>query len=294
MFDEDTVSLMVKDLGGIMGVEFKSDALHRLHDEFGGHPFLTRHAASYISNVEKRRPISIDRTIYVKGSSNFSSDADTYVMSVVELIEEHYPDEFEMLKYLAQERYEEFNVLAMSDHNLVSHLIGYGIIEKGGVGYYFKIGAVQRYFSNLERPVELISREGRLAEISARRNLLEFQLRGLIRTVFLVAFHPNERRMKLVSKLPNQRRDKFENYNLEDLLDDNTCPLFFSEITNLILSYWDNFSNILQMNREDFIFHSKKLNDFRVDAHAKDINDAGFNAVRVSLAAFEASPALSK
>ncbi len=290
MFDLKTVEEMVSDLGRVMGLSFSEDVFGRLYEDFGGHPFLTRHACSYISLVSKDRPLQIDRTIYDKGKANFLKDSNTYVDSVVELLREQYPLEFELLKLLAEGKYDDFSYFAHSDPKMVQHVIGYGIVESGKAAHYFRVGAIKRYFESLEKSPAVMTQEARREEIGRRMNDLESGLRRTIRTVFFVAYHPNERKQKLLSKVSDERRGKFSNYSFEDLLSDETCPLFLSELCEAIRANWEKFENLLQMKKQKFEHLSEELNIARrFPSHAKDMSEHDFDKARVALTEVENS-----
>ncbi|MBF9061242.1 hypothetical protein HKCCSP123_18835 [Rhodobacterales bacterium HKCCSP123] len=234
------------------------------------------------------RPLIVDRTLYDKGFLEFSKDSNQYVNSVVELLKEQYPEEFEMLKLLAEGNYEEFTYFVSADPRMSQHVIGYGLVEEGQAAHFFKVGVVKKYFESLEKSPKLLTQEARRDELSRRINMVESQLRRLISTVFSVAFHPNERKAKLIAKIATQRRESLGNYRFEDLLSDGTCPLFLLDLVEAIRANWDKFQNILQMEKASFEHHSQVLNEARrFPSHAKDISEEEFQKARVSLSELE-------
>ncbi len=287
MFTEQQVAEMVDELGSIMGTNFDQDCKSRLFQDFGGHPFLTRHACSYISKQVTERPILIDRTVYAAGVNAFSVESDTYVESVVGLLQKEYKDEHEMLKYLGQGDSASFEGLAKHDARLVEHLKGYGIIAQGNKAYYFNIGVVEKYFSKLEKPSTLLGQSDRKAEISRRRNEIEAGIRKYIFGVATVVFTKKERREKIVDKLAPLRREAISVLNLKDLFLSDSSPLYFTELTSIICGHWDIFQNSLGINKSEFEYHMNTINTYRVDAHPKGISDSDFDKVRVSLSTME-------
>lgn len=283
MFTPDQVNEMVDDLGYIMGVHFDSDCKAKLHSDFGGHPFLTRYACSYISNSVAKRPVEVDRTIYSVGIEKFGIESNSYVDSVVGLLREEYPDEFEMLRYLGMQEVDSFNMYAESDQKLVEHLLGYGIIARGQQSYYFRIGSVEKYFENFAKPTFILSQEDRLAEISARRNLLERKLRGLVGQIFRFSYHANERQTQILAKLSPSRRISLADITFDSLVSVGESPLYFDEIKNIISGSWEKFSNFFEVEKSEFEYHMNTINKSRSDAHAKNIDDNNFDKWRISI-----------
>jgi hypothetical protein len=283
MFTPTQVNEMVDDLGSIMGVHFDDNCKAKLHSDFGGHPFLTRYACSSISSATTARPVVIDRTIYASGMENFRTESNSYVESVVGLLRDEYPDEFEMLKSLGQGDTESFHMYAESDPKLSDHLLGYGIVARGAKSHYFRIGTVQRYFEGLARPTALLNQEGRLAEISLKRNSLERALRALVDQVFRITSSPKERFGLVTGKLSADRRAALAGRSFSDLVSVGDSPLYFDELKSIILGHWDKFANALEIDRSEFEYHMNTINKSRSDAHAKDVDDQKFDKWRISI-----------
>ncbi len=283
MFTPDQVSEMVGDLGAIMGVQFDNECKSKLHTDFGGHPFLTRYACSHISQSAKERPLEVDRTVYAEGIDKFSTESHTYVESIVGLLRDEYPDEYEMLSYLGVGDHESFCAFADSDPNLYEHLIGYGIVCKGQKSYYFRIGSVENYFEKKSKPTKLLNQQGRLAEISSKRNALEKSLRSLLKNVISVQVAKKQRRDRIVSKVSPDRRESLQNFNFDDLCSEGQSPLYFDELKTVILGNWSYFENIIDLSKSDFEYHMTAVNKSRSDAHAKHVSDENFDKWRVSI-----------
>lgn len=287
MFTDEQVKEMVDDLGSIMGVHIDNECKAKLYADFGGHPFLTRYACSYIANSSKDRPLEVDRTIYANGVSKFATESDAYVQSIVGLLEDEYPEEFEMLKYLGSGDLASFRFLADSDPSLVEHLLGYEIVCKGTADFFFRIGLVERYFERAQRPSGLLSPEERISEISRRRNLLERRMRHFIAQVIKVSVPKNKRVERILSRVVERRRAELTQQSFESLFDEGASPLFFDELKAIVLAEWQLFQNALEMEKTEFEYHMNVINRARSDAHAKNIDDKGFDKWRVSIGELE-------
>lgn len=288
MFTAAQVNEMVDDLGSIMGIHIDDECKARLHSDFGGHPFLTRYACSSISSATRERPAEVDRTIYSVGMDKFKTESNSYVESVVGLLRDEYPDEFEMLKSLGLKDVETFNAYADDDPALCEHLVGYGIVARGAKSFYFRIGAVERYFEAMAKPTAFLTQDQRLADISAKRNALERELRSLINQVFKISYPPKERFAHIVAKIAPVRRDAMTGKSFSELVSTGESPLYFDEVKTIILGHWDKFSNILEMEKSEFEYHMTTVNRSRSDAHAKDVDDQKFDKWRVSMAELSA------
>lgn len=284
MFTSSQVNEMVDDLGSIMGVHFDDECKIKLHTDFGGHPFLTRYACSYIASSAKLRPLEIDRTIYTQGISTFKTESNSYVESVVGLLKEEYPEEHEMLKYLGARDNDSFNLLADSDSTLCEHLLGYGIVSKGVRSFYFRVGIVENYFENIDRPAHMMSQESKLAEISSRRNSLEKRLRVLVSQVIRVSFPSKNRLDAILSKISTGRREALSGSSFSEILTPDESPLYFDELKSIILGHWDKFANFLEIEKIEFEYHMNTVNKSRFDAHAKSVDDQKLEKFRVSIA----------
>lgn len=287
MFESTQVSEMVSSLGAIMGLEFDEASMARLFDDFGGHPFLTRYACSYIAKDMPKRPLKVDRTVYSAGVQNFRVEAGEYVKSVVDMLKSAYPDEYEMMKYLAVKRYDDFVDLASNYPSMVEHLKGYGIVREGQKSHYFSIGVVEGYFESEARPVTTLDAAGRQAEISEKRNRLERQLRILIRQVFSVSFTPKKRVDELLRYVPSERHEGLRQAGEARLFSEGDSPLYLKDVGAVISGHWGIFQNIIDMPKSEFHYHMDVVNKLRKDAHGNDISDHELEKVRISFRELE-------
>lgn len=283
MFTLSQVREMVSELGQIMGLQFDESAISRLYDDFGGHPFLTRYACSFISAAVPSRPVLVDRTGYTSGIVKFKTEASEYVASIVEMVRENYADEYDMMKLLAVGVIDDFEALAVADANLISHLVGYGIVGAGQKAHYFRIGVVESFFEKEARPAAVLDQEDRRTLISQGRNALEQAIRRMIRQCFSVHYPSAKRGAEILKALGGQRRDRLGDATFEELTNPATSPLFFSDLDNLIQSCWNVFQNAIEMPKDELRYHMSVVNRVRRDAHANDIDDDEFDKVRVSL-----------
>ena len=288
MFNEDQLYEMIDDLGSIMGVTFEPISKARLFEDFGGHPFLSRYACSYVCRQARARPLHVDRTVYDNGVAAFRAESGEYIKHVVKMLEEVYPDEFELLKMLAQEGASSFAEYAEAEPRLLDHILGYGIVDKGRMSYYFRIGLVESYFETLEQIVGSMDQKDRRAEMSERRNALEEALRKKIILVFEVSYPASTRKKSLLLKVTKERRPKLEQYTFEELLNQTNSPLYFSELQQIVSGLWDKFKNAVNIDKVQFEYHMGVVNQYRpLDAHAGEVSDSEFETLRFSMKTLE-------
>ncbi|MFN0116284.1 MAG: hypothetical protein ACKVPY_16555, partial [Paracoccaceae bacterium] len=283
MFTSSQVNEMVDDLGAIMGVHFNGETKAKLHADFGGHPFLTRYACSYIASSVKERPVEVDRTVYAVGAGKYLSESDSYVESVVGLLSREYPDEYEMLKLIGAGDQGAFEEFARADSTLVEHLLGYGIIERGVKEFYFRVGVVEKFFQKASRPARLLTQSEKIAELATRRAQLERGLRALILQVTRITTPKSQQSSEVLSRLVQRRRDDLAALSVDDLLSPAASPLYFDELKAIVLGSWQKFENAIQISKGEFEYHANTINRLRKDAHAKDVSEVELEKWRVSI-----------
>jgi hypothetical protein len=182
-FTVEQVRQMVRKLGKYIGLQFEEIIYSKLADDFGGHPFLIRQACSVIHHeCAGNRPARVDKALYEKIKKKFTDNSSHYLDMVVQVLKDWYPDEYEMLKYLAQGDKETFNEFAVDNSNFTKHLVGYGLIQQSENGYAFNIEVIKEYLGNQHKYEKINMSEGeKVEEISRRRNALEKSLRKIIR-----------------------------------------------------------------------------------------------------------------
>lgn len=126
-----------------MGLKFDALISAKLTEDFGGHPFLIRQACSQINKISgQNRPLIIDKSVYNQAKNDFREQSKEYLEMMIQVLCEWYPDEYEMLCFLAQGDMESFNSFASAHSSYTRHLIGYGLIQKGTSGYSFNFEEV--------------------------------------------------------------------------------------------------------------------------------------------------------
>lgn len=283
-FSVEQVREMVKKLGSYVGLNFDEIIFSKLTDDFGGHPFLIRQACSVIHNEYKgERPVKVDKALYEKTKKQFIENSTHYLNMVIQVLKDWYSDEYEMLKYLAQGDTATFLEFANDNTEFTRHLIGYGLIQHSSNGYAFNIESVKEYISNEHKYERInLSEEEKVEEVSRRRNILEKQLRKVIKNSLKINFGQKKALEKLLSSLPEKRRESLNTWKFDDLVAIDSSPLYFLELKNLVSREWDSFKNVFEMDKGKLILMLDEINAIgRPEAHAKNIQQSDFEQMRL-------------
>ncbi|TAU01490.1 ATP-binding protein [Rhizobium ruizarguesonis] len=281
-FDQDQTSEMVRKLGRYMGLNFADGVFLRLHDDFGGHPYLIRHVCSIMHKmVSTSRPTQIDKTVYEKAKQEFVSKYANYTEMILDVIVRDFPDEYILLQSLATEDTEMFN--AFAEESSVSHLVGYGLIARGVNGYYFKIESVKEHLRKKSKYNSVVSTNAeRITEIAARRVILEPTLRRLVLSVYSITFG-QKAKTEAAQLIKGQALTRLEEKGFNQALQPNSIDLNFSDLAKLISGKWQLFKNLFSMKQLEFDFYMEAIRVVRTEeAHSGSITNAEFIQARIA------------
>ena len=281
---------MVRKLGRYMGLHFDEMLYAKLVEDFGGHPFLIRQFCSEIHKAcAGNRPVKVDRALYGKVMTTFRRTAIDYLSMIVSVLRDWYPDEYDMLRFLAQDDQDTFAAFAHDHATYTKHLIGYGLMTQSAHGYTFNIEALREYLNNLHKYERLnLSDDEKVAEISARRNRIERLLRITIRNA-LRAAHGRKKAGECVrGSLSEKRRESVGTSDIDILLSRDTSPLYFRELISVIRREWSALQNLFELEKGKLLLILEEINESgRPDAHAKYLGDDEFAQLRLYLKKLE-------
>lgn len=283
-FGIDQVREMVNKLGKYIGLDFDEIIFSKLTDDFGGHPFLIRQACSVIHKECKgERPIKVDKALYEKTKKKFIENSTHYLDMVIQVLKDWYPDEYEMLKYLAQGDTNTFLEFATDNSEFTKHLIGYGLIQHSANGYAFNIEAVKEYMCNEHKYERInLTEVEKVEEVSRRRNILEKNLRKIIKNSLKMKFGQKKALEKLLASVAEKRRTTLNSLSFDDIMAIDSSPLFFLELKNIINREWESFQHIFEIEKEKMMLILDEINKVgRPEAHAKKIEKSDFDQMRL-------------
>ena len=126
------VRQMLKVLGRRMGMRFDDKAAAFLFERYGGHPLVTRMICSNIHSQIRaeglRRPFLIEENFLRQSLDDREEEVIIYCNHIVSELKNSYPDEYDMLEFLAIDDIDGFNSFA-DDEGYIRHLKGYGLVE---------------------------------------------------------------------------------------------------------------------------------------------------------------------
>lgn len=267
-FDYSQTKEMVRKLGRLMGIKFDETIYSKLTEDYGGHPFLIRQVCSAISKKYTDRPINIDRVKYntVKKEFNLSND---YFKQLLEVLIQFYPDEYEMLKLLAIEDFDNFRYFLNNDYSTVKHLIGYGIIKENDDDYDFQIDAIKEYILRQEDKNSLfISKEEKWSKVVSLRGNLEIDLRKMVKTVLRLSLLSESAAKDYIIKKIHASDKTYYSLAYSDLFDSRKSKIYLKDLTTLINGKWEFFKDY--WTNQDMFNQSMSLinKEGRFDCHA--------------------------
>lgn len=278
LFDIGDIKEMLTSIGGHIGLSFEEEVFARMIDDFGGHPFLTRKVCSMINSEilkdGEERPFKVTKYRYSSRSEQFQSELESVIQQILSVLEEYYPDEYCLLKKLALDGSDAFKrELRRGDHS-VAHLIGYHLIKKEENNYYFQIKAVESYIRDVYRYDRVLqSLDEKWAQVSVRRNTIEEKLRNLIQVQLRSGFgkKSKERLIELAAK-SSKDENQIKRMNSKGTLEEAIKELYLLQLGTIISKDWDKYEKIFN-DKTKFNMYLGIINDFRIDAHAKDLDE---------------------
>lgn len=289
-FDVDRTREMIGKLGRIMGLRFDQLVFSKLTEDYGGHPFLMRHVCSVINEYAiKERPVDVGRRQYRDAATRFDDKYDQYVEMILEVLETHYPDEYEMLGLLAREEYSDFAQFASDSPNYTTHLLGYGLIESEDGQYDFRIEVIKKHLVRKHNHKPIATTQDEMwAEISNRRNAVEPKLRKIVRNQLRAALGMTDAMNSILGVMGEQRARKYGGLSYVEIFEPNRCEIYWEDLRKIITKNWEVFKNVFGPSQEEFNRMMKGVNDMRKDAHAAELTPDDMAYFRVCMKRLEA------
>ena len=275
---------MVSRLGDYMGLKFDPIIFSKLTDDLGGHPFLVRQMCSLINQrASQTRPTMIDKALYQRAKTDFQSGSQEYLEMMVHVLRDWYPDEYEMLRYLAQGDLESFNDFSTDHANYTRHLVGYGLVQQSDNGFSFNLESLADILRKKHKHERLhLSQEEKLQEISSRRVKLEKRLRTTIKGSLRVTYGLKKAAESVISAVPELRRPSLQTLDLNALLDKDKSPLYLLDLVNVIKREWASVENLFSLDKTKLTVMLEEINTKgRPEAHAKAIAEDDFTQLRL-------------
>ncbi len=274
---------MVRRLGRLMGLDFDESVYGLLTEDFGGHPYLIRHVCSTIHQLAgASRPAKVGKALYLKAKDNFLREGRKYFEMILTVLKQHYPDEYDMLKMLALGDLAAFRELATEEPAYTEHLQGYGILEREGDDFVFRVDALKEFISAEAKYKRVnLSKKEMWSEISERRNSIEPRLRIVCRNAMRTMYGSVDARQKVLDIFGTPRMNQLSGIEYAELFSASKGQIYFDDLRKMISKHWDCFKNILGPDQNKTIHYLGMINEFRSDAHAKELSNDEFAMLRV-------------
>ena len=279
---------MVNRLGGYMGMAFSEEVITHLQEDFGGHPLLIRQMCSYMHHrLPSDRPCHICKHDYEAHKRDFYKNQtgfSLYAEMILQVLSDWYPDEYQMLKWLAVGDYDNFNEFAQVTE-YVKHLKRYGIVGEDSTPakYHFNIEALQQHLAirnRFQRPV--LTDAERELEVQQRRSEIEKKLRKLVRRQMKSSLGETKAKEEVIRTLYGVKEIGHKsNIPYVELFDPNKHQIYLKTLFDIIKRNYESFENLFGVNKETFENKAMLLNLYRrADAHSAHIDDSDFKTFR--------------
>ena len=291
LFDLEDVKKMVSDIGGHLGLQFEEEIFTRLIDDYGGHPFLTRQVCSQINlEVLERgeiRPYRVSKFSYEKHAGDYRNKMEAVIEQILGVLQKYYTEEYELLKTLALDGSRAFCKQLRRGESSISHLEGYCLIQRDGEDYFIRIRSIAEYMKEKYRYEQTLDNPmDKLLRINRRRNELELNLRELITWNLLPKYGKGAKdRMWTIVKTGPYQKEQEKRMQDKDLRG-AMKELYFNQLKTLITKEWTNYENIF-FDKRKFEQFFDIINEFRIDAHAKGIDEEDEMMLNIAFKFFE-------
>jgi hypothetical protein len=270
---EDTRE-MVRKLGYFMGLDFDDSVVAFIHEKYGGHPFFIRQICSRIHKMAGLvRPVIVSLGACVRAEREVATDIKSYLQQTMNSLQQFYPEQLEMLSYLANNQGDEFQKMATSYPDFVEHLVGYGLVTRRGDEYEFSIGIVSDLFRKVMVESEASTNNDRRQIIGRRRNALEEEIRTWL-------YHWGVRigydmwKSSVLRALTKRRLEQVGEITVREAFSRNKSKLYWMELYQFIKISGSINEEIVPLTEIGAAF--EVINSTRIDAHAGDISEDDF------------------
>jgi AAA+ ATPase superfamily predicted ATPase len=144
---------LLRQIGRPMGLVWNDDAIRTAFDMVGGHPFLLRALASTVhrSLLPRPRVVHVTRDDLVSQTERFLSEFNANLTQMIEVLNDHYPQEFQLLEVLSAGRLGEFREWAITLPQEMAHLRGYGLLSQDSLHPSISVSMLQTWLQRRAR-----------------------------------------------------------------------------------------------------------------------------------------------
>ena len=277
---------MITRLGYFMGLDFSHNVIAHIHQRFGGHPFFVRQLCSQIhKKTSLSRPRGVSIAACKEAEEDAGADMQRYMGEILNTLKNFYPEEHEMIQYLAAGHTTAFLEMAAYDPVYVEHLIGYGLVVRRGDDFEFGFGAMEEAVRRSLSKRSELGLSDKWEEISTRRNRVEEEIRGALYQ-WAMRLTSDEWTESLRNCLTKKRWAELGALTRQEAFSKNSSRLNFVELLKFIGHSGQYKSAELSVGNISQAMDV--VNRYRIDAHAKGIDEDDYEGLIKSLNILEA------
>ena len=120
---------LIKTIGEGVGIAWRDGPLDVLIDGVGAHPLLMRLGASRVTARASRKPYRPSRADVREILESFHRDEAATLREIIESLERFYPEELELLEFVARGDHEVVTSWQQMQPEALNHLAGYGVVD---------------------------------------------------------------------------------------------------------------------------------------------------------------------
>jgi hypothetical protein len=282
--EEDTREMLSR-LGYFMGLDFPPAVVSHIHQRFGGHPFFIRQLCSRIHVLSTvRRPTQVSLQICKQAEADASFLIKQYVNEILDSLKSFYPEEHDMMSYLAQGDYQHFVDIARESPAFIEHLLGYGIVVQRGEHFDFAFDAIREA---IQARASSTSGAGMIeeqrTEISRRRNRLEEEMRAAL--FYWANSLPGDAWVRACEECVPKLIDSRGPQTPRQLFSKGQSPLYLIDLLKFIeLSAAFGTEHVTNSEIKQAL---DTVNRLRVDAHSKSTPEGEFEKWQAAIGLLE-------
>lgn len=284
-FDYSQTREMVRRIGRFMALRFEEGLYQRLCEEYGGHPFLVRQACSILARKKTERPAMISSAEFESQRPAIAVALEKNVTQILNVLAIWYPEEYELVRYLAAGEIELFREFAQASSSFTEHVHGYGLVNDARGDPKIRIGLVRSHLARVPKRVAEAAAEdwpAIQAEISRRRNAIEERLRLFLKEG--LHFAKGKRAAEAAyAALSEDRRSILAQYDYRGLWSE----LYFNELISIFEKNFEVFKARTGEDRPKIMAWLDQINRCRSDAHAKKLSADDLAYLRVAFRRIE-------